>query len=425
MFTVQWRGDGSSWRIYNQAAAGAVSEHFYVEVATPTRFAALETEWRDLCRRTDDPNPFSDPAIVQAAAAESDRPVHVLLAWRKGSGENDTLQLWGVWALRDAGPELRCPIRRLAGPVHPHAALGNPVIARGASSDVLLHFLDTIARSSELPRVLDLKHFKIAPPIARALADARLRPGIRVALFRRRFRPELRLGGDPTTEALSRNRIKALRRRRKRLGEAGTPSMTLHDTPAGVATALEEFLQLEAAGWKGERSHRGQALLLNRDDAEFMRDALLGLAERGCASIAALRLDGRAIAMQIMLRSGSGAFTWKTAYDENLSHLAPGLLLLQEIAHLVQHDPAVMSIDSCNDAEGGYMAEFWPGRRETVNALIAVSRRGTLPFEAARFATGTVEFLRGLRTRVKGFTRSSSHQPAAKPASLPSLETSS
>ena len=69
--------------------------------------------------------------------------------------------------------------------------------------------------------------------------------------------------------------------------------------PEAVRRALEEFLAMEASGWKGQQ---GTALLSNKTDAAFVRGAVGGLAERGCASIHSLYLDGKPVSMQIVAR---------------------------------------------------------------------------------------------------------------------------
>ena len=98
------------------------------------------------------------------------------------------------------------------------------------------------------------------------------------------------------------------------------------ESPA-VRRTLEQFLAMEAAGWKGRQ---GTALLCDPCEAAFMRDAVGALADQGRASIHALALDQRPVSMQIVAHAGRAAFTWKTAYDERFQDFSPGMLLLED-----------------------------------------------------------------------------------------------
>lgn len=180
---------------------------------------------------------------------------------------------------------------------------------------------------------------------------------------------------------VSASRAKALRKRRRHLGLLGDVDVTRHDSAGDIEQAVEEFLALEGSGWKARRSSHGQAILRFPEVARFFRTAVTALAADDRARITALRLDGRAIAMQLTLHSGKTAFTWKTAFDESLRACAPGLLLHQEITAALMADAEVDVADSCCHDASSYMAEFWQGRRAVSDLLIDVG-----PGPAWRFA---------------------------------------
>src|SRR5690606_24741993 len=162
----------------------------------------------------------------------------------------------------------------------------------------------------------------------------------------RRLRPALHPGRE--VAPLTGSRAKALRRRRRRLNESGQVACTTHLAAAEIGPALQEFLALEAAGWKGRAADRGPAILKAPALEAFVRAAVGGLAEAGLATITALRVDGRAVAMQLTIRSGGTAFTWKSAYDEGVGQLAPGIVLLQEVTAALLADRSLAGVDSCN-----------------------------------------------------------------------------
>ena len=106
--------------------------------------------------------------------------------------------------------------------------------------------------------------------------------------------------------------------------------------------------------------------------ARFTRRMVSGLAARRLAAIQSLRLDGQPVAMWIILYSGSAAFTWRTAYDENYRRFSPGVLILEDSTEHLLSNPLVASTDSCNHRDTGYQAERWAERHDVVDLLIDV-----------------------------------------------------
>ena len=102
---------------------------------------------------------------------------------------------------------------------------------------------------------------------------------------------------------------------------------------------------MEASGWKGRQ---GTALASNETDAAFMRGAIAALAERGCATVHSIHLDGKPVSMQIVVRAGAAAFTWKTAYDEAFHDFSPGMLLLEDYTAAFLADKTIAFVDSCS-----------------------------------------------------------------------------
>src|SRR5690606_12316189 len=107
-------------------------------------------------------------------------------------------------------------------------------------------------------------------------------------------------------KVLSASSRKKLRQHRRRLAEKGAITTTIITAPEAVRGALEQFLAMEAAGWKGRA---GTALLSDAGDAAFMRGAVGALADLGCAAIPAIAVDGKPVSMQIVARAGDPEFT--------------------------------------------------------------------------------------------------------------------
>jgi hypothetical protein len=162
---------------------------------------------------------------------------------------------------------------------------------------------------------------------------------------------------------------KEMRRLERRLGERGELTYTRLSDDNELERWTEEFLQLEASGWKGRQ---GDAFACTPGDKDYFKELLSGAWARGQLQLLALRLDQRAIAMKCNFITGQGSFSFKIAYDESYGAFSPGVLLeLFNIRDLDQSYPAVQWMDSCA-AEKHFMANrLWPERRQIARYILA------------------------------------------------------
>lgn len=365
---------------HRHATGTSAAPGISVEIAGPDRFAAIELEWTDLARRALTANVFLEPAIVAAAAARGGTAIDVLLVW-SAPNSGRAGRLIGAWAFARRRALSLLPFLILKTPVHDHAFLGGPVLDRDAPADALSSMLDAVVSASPLPKVLSVGNLDADGPMAAIFEMVLTKRGSRWIRFETRHRPVLLKtedGGGATP--ISTSRAKALRQKRRRLASKGVITCAHHEAGPELDAVIETFFALEASGWKVRRSARGQAILRTPSVAAFFKLALLDLAARGRAWITVLRVDDRAVAMQVTVRSGDTAFTWKTAYDEKLRACAPGLLLHQEVTSQLLAETSFDKADSCNQHDSGYMAEFWSGRRAVSDLIVDLRPGRTISF---------------------------------------------
>jgi CelD/BcsL family acetyltransferase involved in cellulose biosynthesis len=359
-------------------SARRTARNVAVEVADAARLADVRADWTDLLTRADALNVFMDPALLRAAAEAEPAVEHrALLAWKSTDGRR---QLVGIWSFA-VGHARRSvlPIRVLSGPAYTHCYLATPVIDRDCLDDTLDAMLDAIANDRQLPKIVALDMLEADGPTCQALLRVLERRGSAPCVFERSRRPKLasELDGKAYLEkALSGSTRKKLRQHRRRLSEKGSLTSVIVSDAAAVRGALEEFLALEASGWKGQQ---GTALLSNKADAAFMRSAVGALADLGRASIHSLYLDGKPVSMQIVARSGAAAFTWKTTYNEAFQEFSPGTLLLEDYTAAFLADRSIACVDSCSFDDTGFMAA-WSERIAIVNLWIDARHGGSLAF---------------------------------------------
>jgi CelD/BcsL family acetyltransferase involved in cellulose biosynthesis len=371
-----------------QRAAQSVA----VEIVGAAKLAGLRAAWNDLLTRADAPNAFMDPALLAAAQlTDPGSEHHALLAWKHIEGRR---QLVGIWTFAVSHPRRSpLPVRVLSAPAFRHGYLATPVIDRHCLEETLDAMLDAVAHHPTLPKIVALDAMGTDGATCGALVRVLAQRDSALSIFERVRRPKLQsdLDGKAYLEkAVSSSTRKKLRQHRRRLAENGALVSSIATAPADVCKAFEEFLAIEAAGWKGRN---GTALLSSPTDAAFMRAAMAGLAENGAVSIHALHLDGKPVSMQIVARAGSAAFTWKTAYDEQFQDYSPGMLLLEDYTAAFLADKTISCVDSCSLDDTGFMAA-WTERQTVADLWIDARRGASLEFSVLSTLQKTYRDLR-------------------------------
>jgi CelD/BcsL family acetyltransferase involved in cellulose biosynthesis len=358
-----------------------------VSICSPT--TDIAAAWADLTKRAL-PNVFMNPAALTAASETRFAQVYLLLAWQEGAAPQ---KLVGVWALQRRKFAPFWPALLEALPYN-YAFLSTPVIDPAFIDDVIPAFLAVIEKNPRLPNVISLQSFNAESPCHDAMLKALAGRGGERRAFAESARPfvtrELGVKRSGSTR-------KKLRQDWNRLCALGTVDIVNDRTPAAVREAFEVFLALEADSWKGAQ---GTALLCDEKDAGFVRRLVSGLAEQGDASVALLRIDGSAIAAQVLMYCGAMAYTWKTAFNPDYGKYSPGALLIDKVTEEIFATPGIDAIDSCS-AEGSFMAQLWTGRRKMVDLLIDVGPGKSLGFMVEAGRQFGYRQLRDLRNRLR------------------------
>lgn len=162
-------------------------------------------------------------------------------------------------------------------------------------------------------------------------------------------------------------RLKDLRRRRRRLEEAGLLAVEVVGPDGDLAGAVAEFLALEKRGWKGRA---GTALACRPQTAGFARDVFRAGDGPVTARADLLRLDGRVVAASLALVCGGTAMLLKTAYDEDLRQLAPGVVLEAEIVRALHETRFAERLDSATLASA-VLDDLYPERTRIAETMLS------------------------------------------------------
>jgi hypothetical protein len=345
--------------------------------------------WDDLVRRASS-NVFMNPAALQAACDTDFARIRMLLAWEQGSRPR---RLVGVWALqlRKLAPFWPTVLEALP---YNYAFLCSPVVDPAHADAVIAAFFAAIDKDPALPDIVSLPSLDAECPSYPAILKELAARGATPLMLSEGARPFVTREFGVKRSGSTR---KKLRQDWNRLTALGAVDVVNDRTPDGVAQAFETFLALEKASWKGEQ---GTALLSDPRDAAFVRRLLQNLAAQGNASVALLRVDGVAIAAQVLMYCGATAYTWKTAFSAGFGKYSPGALLIDKITDELFAGPDIQTINSCA-AEASFMAQLWAGRRAMVDMLFDVGPGKSLGYRLEAGRQLGYQRLRNLRDRFR------------------------
>ena len=257
---------------------------------------------------------------------------------------------------------------------NPYAPLGIPLLDQEDAGETVDNLLEGLGDpSAGLPGVLVLPDIRLSGPvarIARAVALDRNLPLTVAEVSERAMLNSTENGQSYLRRVVSAGHLRELKRQGARLSEKGKLVHHVARQPAEIRLRMEEFLALEAAGWKGEAR---SALVSDRLRAAFAREAITNLAEADAVRIHTLDLDGAAIASMIVFLMRGDAYTWKTAYDERYARFSPGKLLVAALTGWHLDDPNIDRTDSCAVADHPIMSRFWAEREEMGTLVIGLS----------------------------------------------------
>lgn len=351
---------------------------FTVEWRELSQLHAIADEWRALATRALARNVFYEPAFALAAASVFGRDAGAVLVW-SGTAPRELL---GFFPARMEARRYGLKLPVLVGWTHPFAPLGVPLVEGEAAEPVIAAWLAYLADDARLSGLLLLPFLPQEGPFTASLAAVLRRGRMPTADFNRHQRALLVPGGNAAAyveRALGSRKYRELRRTVRRLCEAGAVLFTTAIEPGDVMRATDDFLVLEASGWKGEA---GTAAACDDEVRDFLKTAVAALAAERKAAIDRILLDGRPIAAAITLRSGDGAWFWKIAYDEGQARFSPGVMLTALVTERLALDTTLAHTDSCATADHAVINRTWSERLALHDLLIAV--RPQAPFGIAQ-----------------------------------------
>lgn len=347
------------------AAVSAV----WVETASTLQEARAHSEdWQALALRAAVHNIFYEPWNLLAALATVASSARFILLFVYREVERER-QLIGFFPLESKRRYKGMPARTFELFKHIHCFLCTPLVDAEHQDAALAAFANWVARDCSFSVLKlgglssamggQLKHMLCAASIP-TITTNRSERAI--------FRPQQSANQYLKDAMRGRNR-KDLRRKLKRLGEAGKLEYRVLPADGDAHAWIDAFLRIEQQGWKGRA---GTALACQPGDAAYFRRIVTEAHALQRLEFVGYFLDDEPLALSCKFRAGDGAFAFKITFDEHYSRYSPGMLL--ELAYIVRshEDPTLRWMDSC--AESGHrMANRLWSDRCGIDTLVAAS----------------------------------------------------
>jgi CelD/BcsL family acetyltransferase involved in cellulose biosynthesis len=345
--------------------------------------------WRNLADASLEPNVSFEPDLLIPA----DRHVlgdHELTLVIVGDGERFN----GLLPLRTVDKWQGIPIKVLTSrlddevvPVLP--ILGTPLLRPECAADAMSALLVAAGELARRRRAgfLVLERLNSDGPTAELIGRTcamHKRPSYSYAhwekpVFSRRD------GQDYRAETLHRERMRDLAKKERRLARITGSPVTVSDRDQDPL-AVEDFLRIEASGWKGEG---GTAMALDPRLSAFFHDSCSRLSVASRHHLLTLEAGSRPIAMSWCVESGNGLFLLRICHDDNYGKFSPGGQLEVATVEFFHRSTRATIIDPCCAPTNTFHAHFLPDRSPMASSIIAVgglsSRAfiGLFPFVAA------------------------------------------
>jgi hypothetical protein len=236
--------------------------------------------WADLAADAVEPNVFYEPWLLLPAlrAFGGGRDLRfVLLFAPDRERPGGAPRLCGFFPLERRRGYLGLPVAVLRLWRHLHCFLTTPLLRRGDALPCLGAFFDWLAADPRGRALFDMEWLKNEGPFQQALIEVLHRRAalsyVAESYTRAVFRPRVDAENFLNLALTGKSR-KKLRRQGRQLEELGRVECVALEQAGEVDAWIEDFLRLEASGWKGRE---GTAMLCSPPEPDFFRGVARGL----------------------------------------------------------------------------------------------------------------------------------------------------
>lgn len=300
-----------------------------VVVTTADACEPLVADWADLAADSIEPNVFYEPwALLPAIRRLGPFPSQRFVFFFAPSIADPSREvLCGFFPLQRCRTETAVSLTVTGLFRHPFCYVRTPLLRARYARECLSAFFDWLSSGGDETGLFELSEVVSDGPFRQLLADELYRRGTLTFPVQTHTRALFRPLGSAEAylqQALSGRHRRDLGRKERRLRDVGRVDYDVVEGPGEAESWIDDFLRLEASGWKGRS---GTALAAEPHRQAFFREVVRGAAERGRLLGLRLRVGGSLAAERLSFRAAGGAMAFRVAYDEELARYSPGLLL--------------------------------------------------------------------------------------------------
>ena len=332
----------------------------------------MRQRWARLEQHALEPNPFFAPEMVLPAARHlgAGLATYLLLA-----EEGDELRF--LMPVSAGSGRQRVPVRRLQPWMHDYCFLSTPLLSGDDDPDGLWGAVLDHLRRIWPASLLVMPLHPTEGPVAASLRRVEQQAGPGVRWGPPACRGFLRRRPEPTyaRERISGKQLGNLARRRRQAGRTlGAAVTTVDRAGSDLDGAVEQFLELEARGWKGRS---GTALSCRPGHDRFFREVARGFADQGRLMFLSLETGSTVLAQNTALIAGDGLFGFKRAYDEAYARWSPGALLDLDVIGWFHDRQSLAWLDTCSAPEDVAGSRLFGDGRAVCTLAVPLSPLGT------------------------------------------------
>jgi CelD/BcsL family acetyltransferase involved in cellulose biosynthesis len=322
--------------------------------------------WESLAANASEPNVFHEPLMLLPTleAFGAGRDLRCILVWLTSAGPRSSPAMGGFFPFVRETTYYRVPLPVLRLWSSDYTFLSTPLVRAGYEREVLAALFTWLGSAQNDTLFTELADIAGEGRLYRLLTERLELEGLTPSILASHTRAVLRRSAS-AEDYLAANRLsgkhrKELRRQSYRLADLGSVTYACIQPQDEVQPWIDEFLRLEASGWKGEAR---TALASRAADRAFFVAAATEAHRRGRLMLLALRLNDRTIAMKCNLRAADGAFAFKICFDESFANFSPGVMLELENIRRLHATPGLNWMDSCAVYEHFMINRLWTDRR--------------------------------------------------------------
>lgn len=285
---------------------------------------------------------------------------------------------------------------------HPYSMVGLPLITEANPPADLERLAAAITGTFRGRSVLLMPRLRTDGPFWPIFRSWLEKTGRRYAVLEEYDRAGHRFDADDPTrldELRSKKSASAIRSKRRKLEKLGVLLHTTATHGNGLRQAIDEFLDVEASGWKGSAG----TAMKTAGHASFIHNMVKRLSEAKRVRVDIKKLDDRPIAGTVFLRDGSDNqpiwMSWKIAYEERYAAQTPGNLVLYEVTEQLmagaRQRGTSIAFDSLTAPDSVVFNRLWPKQRwHLADVLVDLQPGGSTAFgpilmaERARLKAG-------------------------------------